>query len=138
MTQSSPKLILVAEDDYDDYLFTVDAIQQAGFNCEIAWVQDGEELLDYLFKRGEYAALTKVPNVILMDLFMPKLNGYEALQIIKAHPPINRIPVMVLSSSKEDDKIVKNCDFGDTVFHAKPHSPVRYVAIIKELTKHLI
>jgi len=95
-------MILMADDDADDRLMTQEALEEDRLFNGIDFVEDGEELMDYLYRRGPYAALSNLPlpGLILLDLNMPKKDGREALQEIKADPNLRHIPIVVLTTSK--------------------------------------
>ena len=101
-TPCRPCIILMADDDEDDRMLAQEALAEAQLTNELHCVEDGEELLDYLYRQGKYAALgnSLLPGLILLDLNMPKKDGREALQAIKADPVLRRIPVVVLTTSR--------------------------------------
>lgn len=115
-------LILMAEDDGDDRLLVRDALAECGVNDKVRFVADGEELMDYLLRRGQYANGTDAPRpgLILMDLNMPRKDGREALREIRAHPEISRVPVVVFTTSSADVDVAKMYDLGANSFVAKP------------------
>ncbi len=126
MIQSENKIpitILICDDDEDDRLLTQQALQNAHVSNSIRFVVDGEQLLDYLHQRGEYAGETGKaprPGLILLDLNMPKMNGREALKIIKADKSLRDIPIVVLSTSRLDEDIVRSYQLGVNSFITKP------------------
>ena len=99
--------ILLADDDPDDRQLTRDAFAQNRLANELATVEDGEELMDYLHRRGKYENLKNkaLPGLILLDLNMPRKDGREALKEMKADPVLRRIPIVVLTTSKAEDLI---------------------------------
>ncbi len=115
-------VILIAEDDPDDRMLTIRALQQNRLVNDIKWVEDGEELMDYLHRRGAYAdeGSAPRPGLILLDLNMPRMDGREALQAIKADPELRRIPVVVLTTSHAERDIVQSYDLGVNAFVTKP------------------
>lgn len=133
------KTLLVADDDYDNFLLTMDAVREAGMDCELYWVKDGEELLDYLFHRGAYEnpAQSPAPSLILLDLNMPKKTGHEALKEIKAHPTLGEIPIVVLTVSNVKADMDTSLALGAKSFINKPHSFERLVEFMKVLKKYL-
>ena len=105
MNNYEKRLILIADDDEDDLMFAEKAINANSEESEIniKMVKDGEELLDFLYKKGEYAdSEYPQPSVIFLDIKMPKLDGLKALEIIKADKNLRVIPIIILSSSKTD------------------------------------
>ncbi|MEL7543051.1 MAG: response regulator, partial [Pseudomonadota bacterium] len=113
--------ILIAEDDPDDRMFMRDAFNDSDFEHEIAFVENGEELLAYLKGEGEYANAPR-PGLILLDLNMPKMDGRTALLHIKANPSLRRIPVIVLTTSRADEDIEQTYDLGVSSYISKPSS----------------
>lgn len=114
--------LLVAEDDDDDYLLIKDALAKAGMTHEIRWVKNGEELMDFLLKRGAAAGRRDEGQaiLILLDLNMPRKDGREVLREIKSHPSLRRIPVIVLTTSRAQEDIDKCYDMGVCSYMRKP------------------
>jgi CheY-like chemotaxis protein len=96
-------IILYAEDDPEDRMLVEDAMEESRLANELHFVEDGEELVDYLHRRGKFTELSNrpLPGLILLDLNMPRKDGREALEEIKAEPNLRRIPIVVLTTSKE-------------------------------------
>ena len=118
-----PITILVCDDDADDRMLTQQALEDAHVSNDVRFVQDGEQLLDYLYQRGEYAGENGTaprPGLILLDLNMPKMDGREALKIIKGDKTIHDIPSVVLSTSSLDQDIVRSYQLGVNSFITKP------------------
>jgi CheY-like chemotaxis protein len=114
-------VILLAEDDPDDRMLTIRALEKNRLANRIKWVEDGEELMDYLHRRGAYTDETAPrPGLILLDLNMPRMDGREALQEIKAHHDLRRIPVVVLTTSYAERDVVQSYDLGVNAFVTKP------------------
>lgn len=125
MTETrKPFVILMADDDPDDRKLTLDAFRAAHLLNEIRFVCDGEELLDYLLRRGKYVApdTSPRPGLILLDLNMPRLDGREALAILKATPELRKIPVVILTTSRTEADILRSYDLGANSFVTKPVS----------------
>lgn len=124
------RTILMAEDDSDDQLLIKDAMAELHWEGDLRFVADGEELLDYLRHRGQYGqpASAPRPGLILLDLNMPRKDGREALQEIKADAKLRRIPVVVLTTSKAGTDIGRMYDLGASSFIAKP---VYFDALVK-------
>jgi CheY-like chemotaxis protein len=115
-------LILLADDDEDDRMFTKEAFEENHLLNEIRFVSDGVELLDYLKRREKYAnpADSPRPGMILLDLNMPKMDGREALKEIKSDPLLRSIPVVVLTTSKAEQDVLQTYDLGVNCFITKP------------------
>jgi CheY-like chemotaxis protein len=130
-TNSAPKpnVILVAEDDADDRLLAKDALAESQMHAELHFVENGEELLDYLYQRAKYSGSTNAPRprLILLDLNMPRKDGREVLREIKATPSLRCIPVVVLTTSKADTDIERLYELGANSFITKP---VRFDALV--------
>ena len=118
-----PITILMADDDEEDCAMTQDAMSDARLANEMRFVHDGEELMDYLHRRGNYAdggTNAPRPGVILLDLNMPKKDGREALAEIKADEDLRTIPVCVLTTSAAEEDIYRSYDLGVNSFITKP------------------
>jgi CheY-like chemotaxis protein len=115
-------MILMAEDDSDDRLLIRDALAECQWDGELRFVEDGEELLDYLRHRGKYLDPSKSPRpgLILLDLNLPKKDGREALREIKADPELRRIPVVVLTTSQANTDVARTYDLGANSYITKP------------------
>lgn len=121
MSTTKPIVILVAEDDPDDRLLMREAFEESRLANELHFVEDGEELLDYLNKRNAYADQNApYPGLILLDLNMPRKDGREALAEIKESPELRRIPVVVMTTSKAEEDILRTYDLGVSSFIVKP------------------
>lgn len=130
--------ILMADDDEDDRMFAKDALEEARLSNEMYFVEDGEELMDFLNHRNKYADLkgSPRPGLILLDLNMPKKDGREALQEIKADPDLRRIPVVVLTTSKAQEDIYRTYDLGVSSYITKPVSFDGLVDVMKALSRY--
>jgi len=118
-----PITILICDDDEDDRMLTQQALEDAHVSNDVRFVEDGEQLLDYLFQRGEFAGeLGKAPRpgLILLDLNMPKMDGREALKLIKEEKTLCDIPIVVLSTSRLDQDIIRSYQLGVNSFITKP------------------
>ncbi|MEW6657643.1 MAG: response regulator [Thermodesulfobacteriota bacterium] len=138
MEDRKPIDILLAEDDEDDYLLIAEALEESRLANKVHWVKDGEELLDYLYRRGNYAqpGESPRPGIILLDLNMPRKDGREALKEIKSDPGLRKIPVIVLTTSKAEEDILRSYDLGVNSFIRKPVQFEAFVEIIKVLGKY--
>jgi CheY-like chemotaxis protein len=118
-----PITILICDDDEDDRMLTQQALERAHISNALHFVEDGEQCLDYLYQRGQFAGeigLAPRPGLILLDLNMPKLGGREVLTAIKQDPMLLDIPVVVLSTSHHDEDIVRSYQLGVNSFITKP------------------
>ncbi len=131
-------IILYAEDDPEDRMLVEDAMEESRLANEMHFVEDGEELLDYLYRRGKYADFGNVPlpGLILLDLNMPRKDGREALEEIKNDPDLKRIPIVVLTTSKAEEDILASYDLGVNGFVIKPVTFESLVAILKTVSKY--
>ncbi len=130
--------IVVADDDPDDRLFMREALADSKFGKDLSFVTDGEDLMDYLYRRGAYANLAKDtrPGLILLDLNMPKKDGREALKEIKTDPTLRSIPVVVLTTSKAEEDVFRTYDLGVSSFITKPVSFEGLVEVMHALGKY--
>ncbi len=130
--------ILMAEDDPDDRMFSQEALEEAHLTNRIYFVEDGEELLDYLNCRGKYVTPSScpIPGLILLDLNMPRKDGREALTEIKADPRLRHIPVVVLTTSKAEEDILRSYDLGVSGYITKPVTFERLIEIMKVLGQY--
>lgn len=135
---AKPITILYADDDEDDRLLVEDALAESRLRNDLRMVEDGEQLLDYLHRRGAYADPEKSPRpgLILLDLNMPRLDGREALTAIKSDPDLRRIPIVVLTTSKAEEDILRSYDLGVNSFITKPVTFDALVELMKILGKY--
>ena len=114
--------ILMADDDLDDYLLVRDALSEVGRRLDLRVVRDGEQLCDYLFRRGEYAngQISPRPDLILLDMRMPKKDGRDVLREVKGDPKLRRIPIVALTTSTAVDDISFSYDMGVNSYVTKP------------------
>lgn len=132
----SPKAItiLMADDDPDDRILTKDALEENRLANDLHFVEDGEELIDYLHQRGKFNQENAPrPGLILLDLNMPRKDGREALAEIKADPNFKHIPIIVLTTSKAEEDIFKTYDLGVSSFITKPVSFEDLVYVTKAI-----
>jgi CheY-like chemotaxis protein len=134
----TPITILMADDDPDDRLLAREALEESRLANDVHFVADGEELMDYLYQRGHYAAPGQAPRpgIILLDLNMPKKDGREALQEIKADTTLRSIPVVVLTTSQAEEDIYRTYDLGVSSFITKPVTFESFVETLKILGKY--
>ncbi len=133
----NPITILMADDDEDDRLMAKEAFEENKLFNTIQFVKDGEELLDYLNQKGKYnKENAPTPGLILLDLNMPKKDGRTALKEIKDTPELKRIPIVVMTTSKSDEDIIKTYDLGVSSFISKPVTFESLVDVIKTITSY--
>jgi CheY-like chemotaxis protein len=136
--EKTPITILVAEDDPDDRLLIKEAFQESGYLPDLRFVEDGEEVMDYLRRRGEYRVpeTSPRPGLILLDLNLPKKDGREALAEIKTDPDLRRLPVVVVTTSKVPEDILRCYDIGANSYISKPVRIGDLLDAIKALGKY--
>jgi two-component system response regulator len=127
--------ILLVEDNLNDIELTLHALRAENLANRIHVARDGEEALDYLFKRGAHAnrESSRPPHLILLDLKLPKVHGLEVLRQIKEDPAMRRVPVVILTSSREDRDLIKSYDLGVNSYIQKPVEFDEFREIIKQL-----
>lgn len=126
--------ILVVEDNENDLELTLDALSEHKLVNHIDTVSDGEEALDYLYRRGSYSSReTQNPIVILLDLKLPKVSGLEVLKDIKENPELKMIPVVILTSSKEESDIVSSYQYGVNAYVVKPVEFHGFIDAVRQL-----
>lgn len=136
--KGEPITLLFADDDPDDRLLVKDALAGSRLVNDLRFVIDGEDLMDYLHRRGDYADPTNspLPGLILLDLNMPRKDGREALQEIKADARLRRIPIVVLTTSKAEEDILRSYDLGVNSFITKPVTFEGLVEVMKTLSTY--
>jgi CheY-like chemotaxis protein len=126
--------ILMADDDADDRMLAADAIRESRLGNTFRCVEDGQELMDYLMRRGKYAIIDAPrPGLILLDLNMPRKDGRQALDEIKRDPDLRRIPVVVLTTSSTEEDVLRAYDLGANSYITKPVTFDRLVEIVRTL-----
>ena len=138
MDKKDPIIILMADDDEEDRMLAQDALEEARVGNDLHFVVDGEDLMDYLYRRDRYQHLKDValPGLILLDLNMPRKDGREALMEIKAHPKFKRIPIVVLTTSHAERDILKTYDLGVNSFISKPVTFDGLVSVMRSLADY--
>ncbi len=133
-----PVTILMADDDADDRALTKEAFEEAKLANDLRFVEDGQELLDYLWRRGKYAdpANSPVPGLILLDLNMPRKDGREALEELKAEPRFKAIRVVIMTTSKAEADIVRSYKLSAASYITKPVTFDALVDVVKTLGKY--
>ncbi len=132
MKDGNPAVILLVEDSPTDILVTQEALAEARLAADLRVVRDGVEALAFLRRQGDYA-LAPRPHLILLDLNMPRKDGRQVLAEIKKDPDLHRIPVVVLTTSKDDTDILKAYDLHANSYLVKPVNFERFVEMIKSL-----
>ena len=137
-TQKSVRPLLLIEDSPEDYEVTVRGLRRAGLANPIYQCEDGDDALDYLFRRGEYTdpAQSPRPGVILLDLNMPGTDGYEVLAEIKAHEDLKVIPVVVLTTSSNESDIERCYRAGANSYVRKPVDLEGFMDAIRRLAEY--
>ena len=129
-----PKRILLVDDSPRDTEMTINALQQYNLANEIKALRDGAEALDYIYRRGEFATRQESdPAVILLDLKMPRVDGLEVLRQLKADPKFKMIPVVVMTSSREDHDLNKCYELGVNAYVVKPLSFQEFIEAVRSL-----
>lgn len=127
--------ILLVEDNPDDVDLTLLALEEGGICNEVVVARDGAEALDFLFGRGKYEGrdTSDTPAVILLDLKLPKVDGLQVLRQIRANPQTRCFPVVILTSSKEDEDIIESYNLGANAYVRKPVDYTEFVKAAKTL-----
>ena len=130
--------ILVAEDDLDDQMLLREALEENRLANDLRFVENGEELIQYLNREGRFSdpKSSPRPGVILLDLNMPKKDGRETLREIKSNPEFRNIPVVVLTTSKAEEDILRSYNLGVNSFVTKPVTFDALVAVTREIGKY--
>lgn len=130
--------ILLADDDSEDRMLIMDALHESRLHNNVHCVEDGEDLMNFLHNKDIYADKEKypLPGIILLDLNMPKKDGREALKEIKADKRLSSIPIIVLTTSKAEEDIIKTYNLGVSSFITKPVSFSNMVEVMKALDKY--
>ncbi|MGC3989173.1 MAG: response regulator [Chthoniobacteraceae bacterium] len=133
-----PITILMADDDTDDRRLTQEALDESRLLNDLRFVENGEELLDYLRHQGKYSAPATAPRpgIILLDLNMPRMDGRAALQEIKKDPELCKIPVVILTTSQADQDIYSSYDLGVNSYIVKPVTFESLVDVLQTMEKY--
>jgi CheY-like chemotaxis protein len=128
------KRILLAEDNQNDVELTLSALEEYNLANEVVVVRDGVEVIDYLLQRGQFADHPNgIPAVILLDLKMPRMDGLEALRQLRADPRFKRVPVVMITSSREEQDLVRSYELGVNAYVVKPVDFQKFVECIKQI-----
>lgn len=129
-----PKRILLVDDSPRDTELAIDALQQHRLTNEIVTLRDGAEALDYLYRREAYAGRTDPnPVVILLDLKMPRVDGMEVLRQVKSDPALRAIPIVVMTSSREEQDLIRSYELGVNAYVVKPLDFHSFVDAVRTL-----
>ncbi len=137
-SKKKPVTILMAEDDDDDFAMTQEALREAHVLNGLRRARDGQELMDYLCHRNAFQDVksSPMPGLILLDLNMPKKDGRECLHEIKTHPDLKMIPVVVLTTSRAEEDILRSYQLGVNSFVEKPVTFEGLLVVMKELGRY--
>ena len=128
------RTILIAEDSPADAEMTIDALREARLANPIVHVEDGVEALDFLLRRGAFAGREEgLPAVLLLDIKMPRMDGLEVLQRIRSEEELKRLPVVILSSSREESDLARSWDLGVNAYVVKPVDIHQFFNAVKTL-----
>lgn len=138
MTHGRPITILMADDDADDRQLTREALEESRLANDLRFVEDGEQLMNYLRREGEFQSEEDAPRpgLVLLDLNMPRKDGRTALSEIKADPELRQIPVVILTTSKSDEDVYRTYDLGVNSYIVKPVTFEALVDILQTLEKY--
>ena len=134
------KKILMVEDNQTDEILAIRALKKSGVDDEIIVVRDGQEAVDYLFGLGDYQNrdISALPSIILLDLKLPKLNGFEVLEKIRKNPTTQNLPVIIVTSSCEEQDVHKAHELNSNGYVQKPITHTEFMKAYEELGKFYI
>jgi CheY-like chemotaxis protein len=140
MSRKNTISLVIADDDADDRMLIEDAFVESRLSNARDYVEDGQELLHFLRAEGKWSDrdATKLPGLILLDLNMPRMDGRTALEHLKADPKLKRIPVVVLTTSKAEEDILRTYDLGVSSFISKPVTFDGLVDVVRALNHYWI
>lgn len=130
--QERPIHILLVEDNPADVRLTTEALKEGKVRNTLSWAKDGVEALDFLYKRGQFAD-AEMPDLILLDLNLPKKNGREVLEELKNHPTLKSIPVVVLTTSRAEEDILRSYELHANCYIIKPVDLDKFMAVVKAI-----
>ncbi|MER7006681.1 response regulator [Dactylosporangium sp. NPDC000555] len=134
---SLPIEVLLVEDDPGDVLMTQEAFEEHKLRNKLNVVPDGEEALAYLRREGRYAGATR-PDLILLDLNLPRVDGREVLQVIKQDQDLRRIPVVVLTTSQADEDILRSYSLHANAYVTKPVDFDSFIAVVRQIDEFFV
>ncbi len=131
-------VVLFADDDLDDRALLQDAFEETQLNVRLYFVADGEELINYLHREGKYrdAKTAPKPDIILLDLNMPRRDGWWALQHIKKDTGFSQIPLIIFTTSSEEEDVIRGYQLGASSFITKPASFEKLKRVVKKLEEY--
>jgi len=135
--ESLPIDVLLVEDDPGDVLMTVEAFEEYQVRNRLAVVSDGEEALAYLRRQGRYENAPR-PDLILLDLNLPRIGGREVLADIKADEDLRRIPVVVLTTSQAEEDVINSYSLHANAFVTKPVDFERFIAVVRQIDEFFV
>ena len=139
MTNNPHKKILMVDDDHNDVTLMINALREAHFGNEIIVAEDGEEALDFLYRRGRFADYQgDHPVFILLDIKMPLLNGIEVLKLIRNDHSFGKIPVIMMTSSRDTHDLEECYKYGANSFVVKPVNIIDFINVVKEVGQYWI
>ena len=124
--------ILLVEDNEGDIELTKEAFEEAKFRNKLQVVEDGDDALDYLYKRGEFTSAV-TPDIVLLDLNIPGTDGREVLEAIKNDKKLRRIPTIILTSSKADKDVIESYDLFANCYIVKPVDAVKFIDVVRRV-----
>jgi len=137
--ESSFRSILLVDDDPNDVTLMKSALEEVHFGNPIIVAEDGEEALDYLFHRGRFADINdNLPVFILLDIKMPKLDGIDILRLIRDEPSFDKVPVIMMTSSRDTSDLEECYKYGANSFVVKPINITEFIQVVKEIGKYWV
>ena len=136
-TVGRPMEILLVEDDLEDAGLAIETLRDGDVRCRVSLVCDGEEAMEFLQRQGRYARAPR-PDLVLLDLKLPKKDGREVLAEVKADPQLQRVPVVVLTVSTTHQEILKSENLHVEDYLVKPFDPEQFVGVVRSLRKYLL
>ena len=135
MTRGEAVEILLVEDNPDDADLAMRSLRKFNLGNRLVWVKDGAKALDFLFGHGEYAErdTQQLPRVVLLDLRLPKVDGLEVLQTIRGNHKLKKLPVVVLTSSTQDQDMIRSYDLGVNSYVSKPVQFETFAEVVAKL-----
>lgn len=130
--QEKPIHILLVEDNPGDMRLTTEALKEGKVRNQMSWAKDGVEALDFLYKRGQFSE-AETPDLILLDLNLPKKNGREVLEELKNHDTLKSIPVVVLTTSRAEEDILRSYELHANCYIIKPVDLDKFMAVVKAI-----